>query len=388
MVVSPRAGSLLPGMQSTSKPATRGVLPYQSIRKRIESGAIQGDGDGIEESQVQPASLDLRLGDVAYQVRASVLPGKHAGVLDAASELIIQELSLCQSQVLQKGGVYLIPVLETLKLPPGLTGRANPKSTTGRLDVFARLITDGADQFDSVAQEYRGALYVEVAPKTFHVRVRRGTRLNQLRFLSKRPAQLDASQKAARAGEPLVYSKQGDPLKATIRRGVWLTVDLAETPGEVIGWKARLNAPVVDFDEVDFYDATDFWEPILAQERPHLILNPGEFYLLGSREKVRVPPAFAAEMIPYDPAMGEFRAHYAGFFDPGFGFGAQGEIHGTRAILEVRSYDVPYLLRDGQSIAHLVYEGLLETPSKLYGAGVASSYQQQRLGLGKQFRWV
>src|SRR5690606_5908648 len=186
-------------------------------------------------------------------------------------------------------------------------------------------------------------------------------------------------------GQSLVYSKTGEPLKATVRNGVWLTVDLAEQPGSVLGWKARSNTPVVDFDLIDHYDPAEYWEPIHANPRADLILNPGEFYILGSKERVRVPPSFAAEMVPYDPAMGEFRAHYAGFFDPGFGYGA-GEVQGTRAILEVRSHDVPYLLRDGQAIARLVYEGLTEVPEKLYGEGLPSSYQDQHLGLAKQFR--
>ena len=380
-MVTARAATQLPGIERTPSSRTRGVFPSQHIEALISSQAV--GGPDVEDAQVQPASLDLRLGNVAYQVRASVLPGKDT-VLDAANEVLVQELDLTRSQVLQRGAVYLIPAQESLKLPRSVSAKANPKSTTGRLDVFARLITDRAEQFDTIRSGYQGDLYIEVSPKTFNVKVRAGTRLNQIRFLYGRPQQDDASKKAALAGEALVYSKSGEPQKATVSRGLWLTVDLTGTTDGPIGWRARNNAPVVDFDLVNNYEPYEFWEQ-LTHTNGRLILNPGDFYILSSRERVRVPPAYAAEMVPYDPAMGEFRAHYAGFFDPGFGYG-EGKIEGTRAVLEVRSYDVPYLLRDGQNIARLVYEQLREVPDKLYGVDVPSSYQNQFLGLGKQFR--
>jgi dCTP deaminase len=378
-LVIAQAAQLFPGLV-TERTRSRGVLPYQAIRSLIESGHIAGKG--LDELQVQPASLDLRLGEVAYQVGASLLPGKKAGVLEAAKYLQMQTIDLTKPQLLLKGCVYIIPAMEVLNLPRGVMAKANPKSTTGRLDVFARLIANNADQFDHVETGYKGPIFVEVAPKTFNVRVQAGTMLNQLRFLLRRPSKWDTSQQA-QASETLVFSKTGEPLKATVRGGVWLTVDLAEEPGPTLGWKARSNTPVVDFERIDHYDPAEYWEPIHANPRGDLILNPGEFYILGSKERVRVPPSFAAEMVPYDPGMGEFRAHYAGFFDPGFGYG---EMRGTRAILEVRSHDVPYLLRDGQAIARLIYEGLTEAPEKLYGEGLPSSYQDQHLGLAKQFR--
>jgi len=382
-MVTARAATQFPGLESVSRPSSRGVLPSQRIQELVERGAIIADA--IEDVQIQPASLDLRLGRTAYQVRASILPGPNTTVLEAAREVLVQELNLSDSQVLQKGSVYLIPAQESLKLPRGVSAKANPKSTTGRLDVFARLITDRADQFDNIKRAYAGDLYIEVAPKTFNVRVREGTRLNQIRFLHGRPLFDDASKKAAEAGEVLVYSPSGEPMKANVHRGLWLTVDLHGSAGDIVGWRARTNTPVIDFDLVDHYDPNEFWEPISSDIKGRLILNPGDFYILGSRERVRVPPAYAAEMVPYDPAMGEFRAHYAGFFDPGFGFG-RGQVEGTRAVLEVRSYDVPYLLRDGQNIARLVYEQLSEPPQRLYGVDVPSSYQDQFLGLGKQFK--
>lgn len=384
-MVSARASSYLPGVGLAARPSRRGVLPYQHLLGLVEAGAIAAD-DGIDELQVQPASIDLRLGDFALQVRASFLPGRRSTVLDAAAPLAVQKLDLAAPQVLQKGAVYIVPLLESLHLPPDLFGKGNPKSTTGRLDVFARLITDFAEHFDTVRRGYSGRLFVEVAPKTFSIIVRRGSKLNQLRLLRGLGTQSDASQKAARAGEALAYSESGEPLRATVSRGLWLTVDLRGSgEGGIIGWKAIENAPVIDFDRTAFYDPEEFWQAVRVDAHQQLILSPGDFYILGSRERVRVPPTFAAEMVPYDPAMGEFRVHYAGFFDPGFGYG-RGELQGTRGILEVRSHDVPYVLRDGQHIARLLYERLLEPPHKLYGINAGSSYQFQRLGLGRQFR--
>jgi len=376
---------LFPELQRELRSYGRGILPYEEIRRLVEAGALFAD-DAIDESQLQPASLDLRLGDFALQVRASFLPGARTGVLDAAAELVVQRLSLTGGAVLQKGAVYIIPLLESLNLPPGLMAKANPKSTTGRLDVFSRLLTDCSEQFDRVPRGYRGPLFVEVAPKTFNVLVRRGTRLNQMRFLRGVPAQLDMSRKAAGAGEELVYGEDGEPLKATVSSGLWFSVDLKGTGEErLIGWKARHDAPVIDLDRENYYVATDFWDPVYPQAGRMLILQPGEFYILGSRERVRVPATYAAEMVPFDPSVGEFRVHYAGFFDPGFGYGT-GELRGTRAILEVRSHEVPYVLRHGQKIGRLIYEQLLAPPAKLYGVNAGSSYQDQGMGLSKQFR--
>jgi dCTP deaminase len=296
------------------------------------------------------------------------------------------ELDLRKGAVLETGKVYIIPLLERLNLPDSLFAKANPKSTTGRLDIFARLITDFSEQFDAVEKGYQGGLYLEVAPKAFDIRVRAGNSLNQLRFLRGVSAQRHASRKASRLGDALVYGENGEPLQADVQSGIWFSVDLKGPAGSnFIGWKARRHAPVVDFDKVDYYDPADFWEVVPSPESRQMILSPGEFYILGSKERVRVPPTYAAEMVPYDPSVGEFRVHYAGFFDPGFGYG-RGEIKGTRAILEVRTHEIPYLLRDGQKIGRLLYERLLAEPDKLYGEGAGSSYQFQQLGLSKQFK--
>ena len=362
----------------------RGVLPFEHLNELLAEGAVTA-AEPIEAGQVQPASIDLRLGRYAIQVRASFLPGRGTTVVEAAQDLLVQEIDLERGAVLQKGAVYIIPLLESLDLAgnPGLLAKANPKSTTGRLDVFARLITDRADQFDIIERGYAGPLFAEVSPKTFSVRVRTGTRLNQLRFVRGRSASSHASRRAAE-DEALVFDEHGEPMKATVDSGIWFSVDLSGRAGEpIIGWKAKSETPVIDLDRVGYYEPEEFWDPVKPARQ--LILTPDAFYILGSKERVRVPATYAAEMLPYDQAMGEFRVHYAGFFDPGFGYGT-GDLQGTRAILEVRSHEIPYALKDGQRIGRLMYERMLAVPERLYGVNAGSSYQDQGLGLSKQFK--
>jgi dCTP deaminase len=360
------------------------VLPFEHLKELVAEGTLSSSS-GIEEAQLQPASIDLRLGSYALQVRASFLPGRGTTVLESAEDLLVQRIDLEDGAVLQKGAVYIIPLLEDLDLANrgGLLAKANPKSTTGRLDVFARLITDRADQFDIIERGYQGPLFAEVSPKTFNVRVKTGTRLNQLRFVRGRSVSSHASRKAADE-EALVFDEHGEPMKATVDSGIWFSVDISGRAGDrTVGWKARSEAPVIDLERIGYYDPEDFWEAVKPSRQ--LILTPDAFYILGSKERVRVPPTYAAEMLPYDQAMGEFRVHYAGFFDPGFGYGT-GELQGTRAILEVRSHEIPYALKDGQRIGRLMYERMLAVPERLYGVNAGSSYQDQGLGLSKQFK--
>jgi dCTP deaminase len=309
-------------------------------------------GTAYAPDQVQPASLDLRLGTTAWRVRASFLPGAGRKVIDRLADVAMHRLDLTQGAVLERGCVYIVEVQERLKLPRGVAARANPKSSTGRVDVFVRLLTDGG-RFDDVAAGYEGPLYAEIAPHTFSVLVRPGTRLNQLRL------------------------KRGDPPQHGVRD---VGVDLT---GELAGFRARRHAGVIDLDKEDGHDPRDFWEP-LAPRRGELLLDPGEFYILASKEPIEIPALDAAEMIPIDPSVGEFRVHYAGFFDPGFGT-EEAAGAGSRAVLEVRSHETPFLLEDGQTVARLVYERLSERPSRLYGFD-GSHYQRQGLKLSKHFR--
>lgn len=330
-----------------------GILPAQSIETLIATGAITSDTP-FDTDQVQPASLDLRLSDQAWRVRASFLPGRRK-VEERIADVAMHAIEITDAGVvLEKGCVYIVRLQERLNLPQGLIARANPKSSTGRVDVFVRLLTDRGASFDDVDEGYDGPLYMEVAPQTFSILVRPGTRLNQLRL------------------------KAGDPPKLETRS---VGVDLQG--GDVVGFRGRRHAGVVDLDRIDGHDPRDFWEP-LTLRRGELLLDPGEFYILASSDDVEIPVDQAAEMTPIDPSVGEFRVHYAGFFDPGFG---TDEAHGagSKGVLEVRTHDTPFLLEHGQIVARLVYEPLTERPSRLYGES-GSHYQNQGLKLSKHFR--
>jgi dCTP deaminase len=366
-----------------------GVLAAQHLEDLIGAGRLAGD-PAVQPAQVQPASVDLRLGAVGYRVQASFLPGERATVRERLEELRMHELDLTRPCVLEKGCVYIVPLAESLDLPETLAGKANPKSTTGRLDIFTRLIVDRGTEFDVVPAGYRGPLYVEIVPRTFSVLVSQGTKLNQLRLVLGAPDSNDALLDELHDREGLVFADGGTDAAgrdaARIADGLWIGVDLRGPDGaDLVGHRARAHAPLIDLSRVAHYDAREFWEPIPRPARGRLILNPDDFYILVSRERVRVPPRYAAEMVPYEPAIGEFRVHYAGFFDPGFGHGPHAPT-GTRAVLEVRSHEVPFVLEDGQVVGRLRYERLLDEPARLYGTDIGSSYATQTLRLAKQFR--
>lgn len=360
-----------------------GILPAQGIRALIRSAGIRSE-DAIGEDQIQPASLDLRLGSMAYRVRASFLPGPDATVTARLKDFQMHAMHLADGAVLERGCVYIVPVLESLALPETLSGVANPKSSVGRLDVFTRLITDDAVLFDHVPLGYRGPLFVEVSPRTFSIVVRQGTRLNQLRLIAGSAITTDASLRRLHQGVPLV---DGDLPESDIGRGIPLTVDLSAGKEVPVGYRARRHADLIDLARVDHYPPEMFWEPVQAERGRTLTLNPGDFYILASREAVTVPPDHAAEMRAYDTQVGEFRVHYAGFFDPGFGYAGCGGV-GSRAVLEIRSFEIPFVLRHGQLVGRLVYERLAAIPDKLYGPAIGSAYQRQGLMLAKQFRRV
>jgi dCTP deaminase len=332
-----------------------GVLPDREIEALVASGAIRTDTP-LDEGQVQPASLDLRLAEDAYRLRASFLPGKDRTVAEMLQEpgIHLHRIDLTQEgAVLETGCVYLVPLQEHLRLPPGIAARANPKSSTGRIDVFTRLVTNRSRAFDEVPTGYSGPLYLEVSPRTFPIMVRPGDRLAQIRFKKKKP----------------------EALKEKV-----VSIDLEPPAGQPAGYRAKHHSGVVDLRGIGAHDAAQFWEPVYPRDG-RIVLNPEEFYILVSRETVKVGPNEAAEMAPIAPELGEFRAHYAGFFDPGFGTNTGG----SRAVLEVRSRDVPFILEHGQPVAKLVYEPMLGKPAALYG-GKGSNYQGQGLKLSKHFR--
>jgi dCTP deaminase len=337
----------------------------------------------IERDQIQPASLDLRLGNVAYRVRASFLPGTGSTVEKKIGQLDAYSIDLTTGALLERGCVYVIPLLEALDLKNGLTAFANPKSSTGRLDILTRLITDQGTSFDLVEKGYKGPLYVEVAPRTFSIVVRTGDRLNQIRF--RRGTGQVARSEVEGLRVPPTASDGGPTTQPMRDQMVGVTIDLKGAPPDnLVGWRAKRHTDKIDLRRIAYYDPFDFWEPLYSHHQASLILDPDAFYILATREPVRVPPEYAAEMVAYDTNVGEFRVHYAGFFDPGFGYGEGAE--DSRAVLEVRSHEVPFVLEHGQTIGWLRYEHMVGVPSRIYGSALKSHYQGQRLALAKQFR--
>jgi dCTP deaminase len=358
----------------------KGILPDRMIHALLEMGAIIPAAEP-DEDQVQPASIDLRLGEVAFRVRASFLPGPDATVAERIDELKLHEIPLGDGAVLETGCVYIVPLLESLALPTNIGGAANPKSSTGRLDVFTRVIADATRGFDRISPGYHGPLYAEISPRTFPVLVREGSRLSQIRFHHGHAVIGGTALASLHERERLVDTATPD-----LSDGVPVGVDLAGFGNDrFIGYRAKRHTGLIDVDRRASYDVAEFWEPIKARRDESLILDPDEFYILASREAVQVPPDCAAEMVPFDPLVGEFRVHYAGFFDPGFGYAGAGG-RGSRAVLEVRSREVPFILEHGQIVGRLVYEKMLARPDTLYGEGIGSNYQAQSLKLSKHFR--
>ncbi|MGE0752062.1 MAG: 2'-deoxycytidine 5'-triphosphate deaminase [Variibacter sp.] len=355
-----------------------GILPDRMIAALAREGAIKAPPFAAD--QVQPASLDLRLGPRAYRVRASFLPGPRTEVAPRVKELTLHEISLRDGAVLETGCVYIVPLQEALALPSDIAAATNPKSSTGRLDVFTRVIADRARAFDQIEAGYTGPLYAEISPRTFPVLVREGSRLSQIRFRRGHALLNSDALKALHASDRLV-----DDADADVGSGVAISVDLTGDKHGRVGFRAKRHTGLIDVDKRDGYAVDDFWEPVNARTNKSLILDPNEFYILASKEAVQVPPGYAAEMVPFDPLVGEFRVHYAGFFDPGFGHADAGG-RGARAVLEVRSHDVPFILEHGQIVGRLVYERMLSLPERLYGRGIGSNYQAQGLKLSKHFK--
>ena len=361
-----------------------GIFPSQTIRALVRDGEIEADG-GIVAEQVQPASLDLRLGRTAYRVQASFLPGPETAVEDKIRDFEMHAIDLTDGAVLEKGCVYIVPLMERLRLSERVSAFANPKSSTGRLDVFTRLITDRARRFDLVARGYEGPLYAEVSPRTFSILVRAGSRLTQLRL--RRGTSAVGPDALWRLHEEVgLVDTEIDRQEVREHDSLSLRIDLAgEANAGLVGWRAKKHTAVVDIERIGAYAPGDFWEPITARAGTGIILNPDDFYILATREAITVPPDHAAEMVAYDTLVGEFRVHYAGFFDPGFGYDPSGG-PGSRAVLEVRSHDVPFLLEHEQIVGRLRYERLTGIPDRLYGPDIGSSYQGQALTLSKQFK--
>jgi dCTP deaminase len=357
-----------------------GIQSAEAIARLLDAGILRTSSPPAAD-QIQPASLDLRLGARAYRVRASFLPGPLRSVRERLDQLSLHAIDLGPGAVLETGCVYIAELQESVRLPAGLSAAANPKSSTGRIDVFTRVIVDRAREFDAVDSGYEGPLYAEISPRTFPVLVRSGTRLSQLRLRKGEVRLTDAELHGLHGRERIVTSAE-----PSIQDGVAVSVDLAGFgPDSLVGYRAKRHTGLVDVDKPGSCRVADYWEPLYGDRGGTLILDPGQFYILASKEAVHVPPDYAAEMVPFDPLVGEFRVHYAGFFDPGFGHGPAGGA-GARAVLEVRSRDVPFILEDGQTVGRLVYERMAERPRVLYGSAAGSNYQAQGLKLSKHFR--
>lgn len=387
-------------------------MPSQEIASLVDDGCISSAGllPGELKQNIQPASLDLTLGPKAYRLQASFLPQWPNKVEDRLADLLMYEINLTKGAILERGAVYLIPLGEKLRLPRDIRGRTNPKSSTGRLDVFTRVITDGCTRFEEIEPGYNGGLYLEVVPRSFTIKVRSGQRLNQLRlFLC--PSERDCPHPSNFADsstlhhylggtelrrvyekEKLLCDIEGEFIDNTDRHvsgdGLLMSVDLTAPAGNYnpVGYKAKKNSRVIELDMVGHYDADDFWEPIHPHKLGRLILEPEEFYIFASKERIRVPLNCSAEMVEFDAGSGELRTHYAGFFDPGFGYGGDGKVMGTKAVLEVRPHDVPFIIEDGQILFKMKYERMASAPQIWYGSEIGSNYHDQTLRLAKQFR--
>ncbi|MDB4168405.1 2'-deoxycytidine 5'-triphosphate deaminase [Planktomarina sp.] len=355
----------------------QGVIPSHMIETMVAQGQIS-ISEPLQGDQVQPASLDLRLGNTAYRVRASFLAGQTATVAKRLREFEMHRIDISKGAVLEKGCVYLVPLMEGLNLPPDIEAVANAKSSTGRLDLLTRTITDHGKEFDRIVKGYSGPLYAEICPRSFSVLVRPGMRLNQIRFRVGHAVLSDDALTKLHAQTPLVSGE------AVIQDGLGFSVDLSASRNGLVGYRAKPHTGVIDLGKIGAYNPADFWEEIRTEDQ-QIILDPGAFYILVSQEAVTIPPEFAAEMAPYLAMVGEFRVHYAGFFDPGFGHAAANG-QGSRGVLEVRCHEAPFVLEHSQVVGRLVYEAMLETPSQLYGREIASNYQGQGLKLSKHFK--
>lgn len=378
------------GLPAASAALASGLLPACEISKLVKTGVISSEGEGIDNQQIQPASLDVRLGARGFRLRASFLPGPEGMLSKKLPHFALEEIDMAVEPVLAPGSTYLVALEEALSLPKNMDALASPKSSTGRVDVFVRLLPERGAYFDTVPSGYHGQLWLEITPQSFPIKVRRGTKLAQLRFRRGGAAYDNYQLKKLHDKNPLVEAgtseagRHGWRKSRTLQldKGLVLSVDLAGDKG-AIGYQARKHTPVLDMDKNGVHAVEDFFQPVHAPKSGWLVLAPGAFYLLASREAVRIPPSHAAEMLPLDPRMGEFRAHYAGFFDPGFGYGSSA---GARAVLEIRSRDTAFILEHGQTLARLQFEKLTRSAELLYDAREDASYRGQGLALSRHFK--
>jgi dCTP deaminase len=364
-----------------------GVLPAQQLRDAVRDEWVFAGDWRIPAQAVQPASLDLRLGEHAWALRCSFLPDSDSTVEEKVGDLAFEQIDLRDGVTLERDRPYLVPLMEQLRLPDGLRARTNPKSSTGRLDVFTRVLTDRSRRFDEIAAGYHGGLYLEVVPRTFAIRVKTGLALNQVRLMGGEARLADRELLELHRASPLLYldSEPVSDSELSLADGLFLSLDVSRSPDSTIGYRAKKNSLPIDLTSTPSLRWQEYWEPVHPEPGGRIVLEPEIFYLLLSAEGVSVPPSYAAEMLAYDPTAGELRTHYAGFFDPGFGYSREPGGHGARAALEVRARDVPFMVEHRQPVCKLAFERMAEQPDVLYGEDVGSSYQHQQTMLSKHF---
>jgi dCTP deaminase len=375
------------GPRIESRALAPGVLPSQLLREAIANGWMVADPWRIPGESVQPASIDLRLGEHAWALRCSFLPDSHSSVEEKIADIAFERIDLRDGATLERDRPYLVPLIEELRLPDGVRAKANPKSSTGRLDVFTRVLTDRNHRFDEIAAGYGGKLYLEIVPRTFAIRVKTGLALNQVRMMSGDARLDDAELTSLHGSAPLLY-RDGRPVdesEISVADGLFLSLDLSGSAESIVGYRAKKNSLPIDLTKVGALKWRDYWEPVHPEQGARIVLEPEIFYLLLSSEGVSIPPSFAAEMLAYDPTAGELRTHYAGFFDPGFGFHRDQTAPGSRAALEVRARDVSFMVEHRQPVCKLAFERMAEEPDVLYGKDIGSNYQGQMTMLSKHF---
>ena len=375
------------GEQAGATGNSTGVLPSQRLREAVSAGWVVAGEWRIPPESIQPASIDLRLGEHAWALRCSFLPDSDSTVEEKIEDLAFERIDLRDGATLERDRPYLVPLIEELRLPGEIRAKANPKSSTGRLDVFTRVLTDRSHRFDEINAGYAGKLYLEVVPRTFAIRVKTGLALNQVRLISGDGRLADRELVALHGEIPLLY-RDAEPLSAaalSLGEGLFLSLDVSGSSESIVGYRAKKNSLPIDLTKVGALRWQDYWEPVQPEAKQRIVLEPEVFYLLLSAEGVSIPPSYAAEMLAYDPTAGELRTHYAGFFDPGFGFSRSGALGGSRAALEVRARDVSFMVEHGQPVCKLAFERMAEEPDVLYGEDVKSNYQGQQTMLSKHF---
>jgi dCTP deaminase len=367
--------------------ARTGVLPAQRLREAVTRGTITAGDLRIPLESIQPASVDLRLGEFAWSLRCSFLPDSGSTVEEKIEDLRIDKIDLRDGAILERDRPYLVPLIEELHLPPEIRAKTNPKSSTGRLDVFTRVITDRNHRFDEIAAGYDGKLYLEVVPRSFAIRVKQRLSLNQVRLIHGEARLGDRDLEGVHEEFPLLYM-DSHPLRASelsLSDGLFLSLNIQGSPENTVGYRAKRNSLPVDLADIGKLKWQDYWEPVHPEHGGRIVLEPEAFYLLLSAEGVSIPPCYAAEMLAYDPTAGELRTHYAGFFDPGFGYSQGKRKYGSRAALEVRARDVPFMVEHRQPVCKLAFERMAAEPDVLYGKDIGSNYQGQETMLGKHF---